>query len=119
MAMRLLAGFGVLAAEWQEMLIFLAVLSTAMANIVAIAQSNIKRVLAYTTIVHMKFLSLGLLVGTKSGYGSILSSVEVAKYGFNRAACKVSIYALVHSLAVNRQRLRHRSGRVINICIGV
>lgn len=44
------------------------VLSKAMRYIVAIAQSNIKRMLAYSTIAHMKFLLPRLLAGTKSGY---------------------------------------------------
>ena len=47
-------------ADWQQMLVVLAVLSMAIGNIVAIAQWNIKRMLAYSTIAHMGFLLLGL-----------------------------------------------------------
>jgi hypothetical protein len=51
MAMRLLPqALGGLTASWQEMLIILAVLSLAIGNVVAIAQTNIKRMLAYSTI---------------------------------------------------------------------
>jgi NADH-quinone oxidoreductase subunit N len=53
---------------WQGMLIILAVLSMAIGNLVAIAQTNIKRMLAYSTISHVGFIMLGLLAGTKAGY---------------------------------------------------
>lgn len=58
------------AADWQGMLVILAVLSMAIGNIVAISQTSIKRMLAYSTISHMGFLLLGILAGTKSGYAS-------------------------------------------------
>jgi NADH-quinone oxidoreductase subunit N len=52
---------------WQDMLIILSVLSMAIGNLAAIAQSNIKRMLAYSTISHMGFMLLGLLSGIVSG----------------------------------------------------
>ena len=56
--------------EWQSMLVILAVASLAVGNIIAIAQTNIKRMLAYSTISHMGFLLLGILAGTKDGYAA-------------------------------------------------
>lgn len=53
---------------WQGMLIILAVLSMAIGNLIAIAQTNIKRMLAYSTISHVGFILLGILAGTKEGY---------------------------------------------------
>jgi NADH-quinone oxidoreductase subunit N len=53
---------------WQGMLIILAVLSMGVGNLVAIAQTNIKRMLAYSTISHVGFILLGILAGTKEGY---------------------------------------------------
>jgi NADH-quinone oxidoreductase subunit N len=47
--------------EWQGILIILSILSMAMGNIIAIAQSNIKRMLAYSTIAHIGFLLLGII----------------------------------------------------------
>jgi NADH-quinone oxidoreductase subunit N len=52
---------------WQDMLIILSVLSMAIGNLAAIAQSNIKRMLAYSTISHMGFMLLGLLSGIVGG----------------------------------------------------
>jgi len=68
MAMRLLVnGLLDLAADWQQMLAILAVLSMAIGNITAIAQTNLKRMLAYSTIAHMGFMLLGLLSGVVGG----------------------------------------------------
>jgi NADH-quinone oxidoreductase subunit N len=68
MAVRLLVnGLPALAAEWQPMLALLALLSIALGNITAIAQSNLKRMLAYSAIANMGFLLLGLLSGVVDG----------------------------------------------------
>jgi NADH-quinone oxidoreductase subunit N len=71
--MRLLvSGLEPLVADWRDMLIILAVLSIAIGNVAAIAQTNLKRMLAYSTISHMGFLLLGILSGTHNGYGSAM-----------------------------------------------
>jgi len=71
MVMRLLVeSLGALQAEWQGMLVALAVLSLAIGNVVAIAQTNLKRMLAYSTISHVGFLLLGILAGTSEGYAA-------------------------------------------------
>jgi NADH-quinone oxidoreductase subunit N len=68
MAVRLLVnGLIDLAQDWQQMLALLAVLSMAIGNITAIAQTNLKRMLAYSTIAHMGFMLLGLLSGVVAG----------------------------------------------------
>ncbi|MCX7171343.1 MAG: NADH-quinone oxidoreductase subunit NuoN, partial [Proteobacteria bacterium] len=68
MAMRLLVnGLLDLAMDWQQMLVILSVLSMAVGNLAAIAQTNIKRMLAYSTISHMGFMLLGLLAGVVNG----------------------------------------------------
>ncbi|MES2069375.1 MAG: NADH-quinone oxidoreductase subunit NuoN [Pseudomonadota bacterium] len=63
----LVEGLFSLAVEWQQMLTVLAVLSMAIGNITAIAQSNLKRMLAYSTISQMGFMLLGLLSGVSNG----------------------------------------------------
>ena len=76
--MRLLVdGMGTLQTDWTPILVILAVLSMAIGNIVAIAQSNIKRMLAYSTISHVGFLLLGVLAGTAEGYSASLFYVIV------------------------------------------
>ncbi len=71
--MRLLVeGMGEMVADWQGMLVILAVMSMAIGNIAAIAQTNIKRMLAYSTISHMGFLLLGFVSADWNGYSSAL-----------------------------------------------
>jgi NADH-quinone oxidoreductase subunit N len=71
--MRLLIdGLGGLVADWQPMLVLMALLSMALGNITAIAQTNIKRMLAYSTISHMGFLLLGFLSGSETGYSAAM-----------------------------------------------
>ncbi len=73
MIMRLLVeGMGNMHTDWQGMLIILSVLSMALGNVIAIAQSNIKRMLAYSTISHVGFIMLGILAGTKDGYSAAM-----------------------------------------------
>jgi len=55
---------------WQPMLMLMAVLSMIIGNVVAIAQTNIKRMLAYSTISHVGFLLMGVLAGTEAGYAA-------------------------------------------------
>jgi NADH-quinone oxidoreductase subunit N len=73
LAIRLLVdGLGGLSAHWQDMLIILAVLSMALGNLIAIAQTNLKRMLAYSTIAHVGFIFLGLLAATDKGYSAAM-----------------------------------------------
>lgn len=73
LAFRLLVdGLGQLHADWQGMLVILSVISLAVGNIVAIAQTNIKRMLAYSTISHVGFIFLGLLAGTTEGFAAAM-----------------------------------------------
>jgi NADH-quinone oxidoreductase subunit N len=78
MAFRLLqTGLGDMQADWSQMLTILAVLSIVLGNLAAIAQTNIKRMLAYSTISHMGFVLMGLLPGTAAGFGAGLFYVIV------------------------------------------
>ena len=63
----LVEGLWSLAVDWQQMLTVLAVLSMAVGNITAIVQTNLKRMLAYSTIAQTGFMLLGLLAGVFSG----------------------------------------------------
>lgn len=68
---RLLAqGLYPLAADWQDMLLIMALLSIIIGNLSAIAQSNLKRMLAYSTISHIGFLLFGLMSANLNGFAS-------------------------------------------------
>ena len=73
LAYRLLAeAMGPAAVTWQTSLMVLAILSLAIGNIVAIAQTNIKRMLAYSTISHVGFILLGFAAGNAEGVQAAL-----------------------------------------------
>lgn len=63
----LVEGLFPLAFDWQQMIMVLAVLSMAIGNITAIVQTNLKRMLAYSTIAQMGFMLLGMLSGVVDG----------------------------------------------------
>ncbi len=78
MAFRFLqSGLGDLHIHWQGMLQIMALLSIVVGNLAAIMQTNIKRMLAYSTISHMGFVLLGLLPGTAFGFGASMYYVIV------------------------------------------
>ncbi len=63
----LVNGLIVVSQDWQTMLLILSVLSMAVGNFAAIAQTNLKRMLAYSAISHMGFMLLGLVTGVVGG----------------------------------------------------
>ncbi|PRP61386.1 NADH:ubiquinone oxidoreductase subunit N, partial [Bacillus halotolerans] len=73
----LLEGLPSLQGQWQQMLIILAVVSLFVGNFLAIAQSNIKRMLAYSTISHIGFVLLAFAAGTTDGYAASMFYVIV------------------------------------------
>src|SRR5580765_490433 len=93
-----------LAADWQPMLVILSVLSMAIGNLAAIAQSNIKRMLAYSTISHMGFMLLGLLSGVVGG--NTLSAPEA----WSSAMFYAVVYVLMSLGAFGMVVLLSRSG---------
>ena len=87
MLMRALVdGLGALSADWSQMLAVLAVLSMAAGNVIAIAQTNIKRMLAYSAIAHVGFIFVGMASGTPAGYAAsmfyVLTYALMALGGF-------------------------------------
>lgn len=75
LAFRILAeGLFPLAGDWQQMLAVLALLSMAVGNLTALAQTNIRRMLAYSTIGQMGFMLLGLLSGAEGGMFSAFAA---------------------------------------------
>jgi len=63
----LVSGLFVVSQDWQSMLMILSVLSMAVGNFAAIAQTNLKRMLAYSAISHMGFMLLGMVTGILGG----------------------------------------------------
>jgi NADH-quinone oxidoreductase subunit N len=73
LTLRLLSGaLQGTAFDWQGMLIVLSLLSMVLGNLIAIAQSNIKRMLAYSTIANMGFMLLGFLAADLNGFSAAM-----------------------------------------------
>ena len=68
----LFQGMESVIADWQQMLLIMAILSMVIGNIAAIAQTNIKRMLAYSTISHVGFIFFGFMSGTVNGISASL-----------------------------------------------
>lgn len=79
LAFRILVdALGPVEADWQMMLTMLAVLSLVVGNVVAIAQTNIKRMLAYSTVGHIAFILLGFLGGEEGLQSALYYTVIYA-----------------------------------------
>lgn len=82
----LIEGLGPLHSSWGGMVLVLCILSMGLGNVVAIAQTNLKRMLAYSTISHVGFILMGVLTGTQDGYDAAmyytLAYVIMAMAGF-------------------------------------
>jgi NADH-quinone oxidoreductase subunit N len=88
-AIRLLVeGMIPLAIDWQQMLMLLAVASLLVGNLAAIAQRNLKRMLAYSTIAQMGFVVLGLAAGVVGG------TTHNAQYAYSAAMFYIVTYVL-------------------------
>jgi NAD(P)H-quinone oxidoreductase subunit 2 len=73
LAIRLLVtAFGSVTEEWQLIFTALAILSMVLGNVVALAQTSMKRMLAYSSIAQAGFVMIGLIAGTESGYASMV-----------------------------------------------
>ena len=73
MLLRVLAeSMGTAQPGWAQLLLVFGLLSVFLGNLMAIAQFNLKRMLAYSTIAHMGFILLGALTGTTQGYSAAL-----------------------------------------------
>ena len=99
----LVDGLHGLAADWQPMLMILAVLSLAIGNLTAIAQTNFKRMLAYSTISHMGFVLLGLMSGSVVGKPELASSAYGASLFYMLTYVLTTLASFVIVLLLSRQ----------------
>jgi len=67
-----LTAFPGVAAQWQQIIVFVAIASMALGSFAAIGQRNIKRLMAYSSIGHMGFALIGLAAGTSEGVQGVL-----------------------------------------------
>lgn len=97
-------GLHGIALDWQPMLLIMAVLSLAIGNLAAIAQTNFKRMLAYSTVSHMGFVFLGLLSGVLD------NQVVMAGQAYGSALFYIVIYVLTTLATFGLILLMSRAG---------
>jgi NADH-quinone oxidoreductase subunit N len=68
-----ITAFGSVQFNWAPVLVVIAILTMAVGNIVALSQTNIKRMLAYSSIAHAGYMLLGIIAGTPDGMASVLN----------------------------------------------
>ena len=73
----LIVGFGDIAFDWQQIIIFLSIASMVFAAFAAIAQKNIKRLMAYSSIGHVGYALIGLACGTSQGVSSLVIYLSI------------------------------------------
>jgi NADH-quinone oxidoreductase subunit N len=96
MFIRVLVGpFGDLVAQWQQIVVVMAVLSMALGSFAAINQSNIKRLMAYSSIGHIGYALVGLAAGSQEGVAGIM--IYMAIY----IAMNVGTFAIILCMRVN------------------
>jgi NADH-quinone oxidoreductase subunit N len=105
--MRLLVGGLItVAPDWQNMLILLAVLSMAIGNLAAIAQTNLKRMLAYSAISHMGFMLLGIVTGVVKVGGQLMLN----PFAYSSSMFYVIAYVMMTTGAFGMILLMSRAG---------
>ena len=68
----MIGPFGGLIAQWQQIIVFISIASMLLAAFAAINQSNIKRLMAYSSIGHMGYVLVGLATGTEAGIRGVI-----------------------------------------------
>lgn len=86
----MMGAFGDLAAQWQQIVIFISVASMALGAFAAVAQSNIKRLMAYSSIGNVGYMLIGLAVG-----GAVAHGVETQQNGIESMLVYLTIYIVM------------------------
>jgi len=95
LAIRLLTtAFPLITAEWQFVFTALAVLSMVLGNVVALAQTSMKRMLAYSSIAQAGFVMIGLIAGTEAGYSSMVFYLIIYLFMNLGGFCCVILFSL-------------------------
>jgi len=98
-----LTAFPGIVTQWQQILVFVAIASMALGSFAAIGQTNIKRLMAYSSIGHMGFALVGLAAGTAEGAQGVL--VYAAIY----VTMTLGAFAIILAMKRNGQNLENIS----------
>ncbi|KPV41628.1 NADH:ubiquinone oxidoreductase subunit N [Thiohalorhabdus denitrificans] len=102
-------GLGPMAAQWQEIAAILAVLSLVVGNVVAIAQSSLKRMLAYSAIAHVGYLLIGLAAAPTAATGYMPTMMYMVMYTLMGGAA-FGLVTMMHRQGVAGERIEDYAG---------
>jgi len=117
----LIEPFGAMLVEWRQVIVFLSVASMILGSVAAIAQSNIKRLMAYSSIGHIGYALIGLASATPNGIRGVL--VYMAIYLFMNVGCFAVILSMrqqgkmVESISDLAGLSRTRPGMALGLAI--
>jgi NADH-quinone oxidoreductase subunit N len=103
----LLEGVPSMSAEWRELFWVLAIITMTVGNVAALTQSNVKRMLAYSSIAHAGYVLMGIVAGGQRGVTAIL--VYLFVYGFMQIGA-FAVVVLLHRRDVIGEDLKDFSG---------
>src|ERR1700742_132051 len=98
-----MTAFPTVTLQWQQIVVFVAIASMALGSFAAIGQTNIKRLMAYSSIGHMGFALVGLAAGTAEGAQGVL--VYIAIY----VAMTLGSFAVILTMKRNGQHVENIS----------
>jgi len=88
--------------DWSSFLIVLSILTMAVGNLFALLQNNIKRMLAYSSIAHAGYITIGLIAGTQTGFNAVVV------YMFIYTLMNIGAFAMV--IAFNEENIENYKG---------
>ncbi len=103
-----LVAFGSVRADWSIVLIPIAILTMAVGNIVALSQTNIKRMLAYSSIAHAGYMLVGVIAGTPGGLSGVLNYMLI--YAFMNVGAFAVVILLRTEGAVKGEEISDYEG---------
>ena len=97
----IITGFPGITVQWQQIIVFISILSMALGSFAAIGQTNIKRLMAYSSIGHMGFALVGLAAGTADGIEGVV--IYMAIY----LVMTLGTFAAILSMKINNRNLEN------------
>ena len=116
----LVTAFGLVSEEWHFIFTALAILSMVLGNVVALAQTSMKRMLAYSSIAQAGFVMIGLIAGTDAGYSSMIFYLLIYLFMNLGAFSCVIIFALrTGTDQISEYAGLYHKDPVITLCLSI
>ncbi|MGK7938087.1 MAG: NAD(P)H-quinone oxidoreductase subunit N [Xenococcaceae cyanobacterium] len=116
----LVTAFALVSEQWHFIFTALAILSMVLGNVVALAQTSMKRMLAYSSIAQAGFVMIGLIAGTDAGYSSMIFYLLVYLFMNLGAFTCVILFALrTGTDQISEYAGLYHKDPVITLCLSI